>query len=113
VLCELGLLVRDEAGKLRQAELLVETPTGPLGHHVVRYHREMMRLAAEAIDHVPREQREIASLTLCLSEPQLQALKAELEALRRELLHRYETQSDAARVVQLNLQLFPLSRKKE
>jgi uncharacterized protein (TIGR02147 family) len=114
LLAELGLLVFDaKLGRSVIAEPLVETPDGPLGHHVQSYHRTMMALAADALDHVPREQREIASLTLCLSEPQLQALKAELEALRRELLHRYETQSDAARVVQLNLQLFPLSRKKE
>jgi uncharacterized protein (TIGR02147 family) len=113
VLCELGLLVRDEAGKLRQAELLVETPTGPLGHHVVRYHREMMRLAAEAIDHVPREQREIASLTLCISEQRMRELKAELERIEDQLLQRYTSDDDSARVVQVNIQMFPLSQGKE
>ncbi|MET0282891.1 MAG: TIGR02147 family protein [Polyangiales bacterium] len=108
VLRELGLLVEDK-GKLRQAHALVKTPDKPLSHHVVRFHRVMMERAAEALDLVPREQREIASLTLCLSDRQLRALKAELAQLRGELLRKYGAEADAKRVVQLNLHMFPLS----
>jgi uncharacterized protein (TIGR02147 family) len=113
VLLELGLLVRDEAGRLRQAQELVETPSGPLGHHVVQFHRSMMQLAAESLDRVPREEREIASVTLCLANDQLQQLKAELQSFRNHLLQKYQTRPDAARVVQLNLQMFPLSQTVE
>jgi uncharacterized protein (TIGR02147 family) len=114
VLLSLGLVRRDEqSGRYQQVEPLVESPAGPLGHHMVRFHRAMMALAADALDHVPRDEREIASLTMCLSEAQLSDLKAELEALRRDLLVRYATPADATRVVQLNLQMFPLSRTKE
>jgi uncharacterized protein (TIGR02147 family) len=109
VLRELGLLVEDTQGNLRQAHALVETPDRPLGHHVVKYHRTMMERAAEAIDHIPREQREIASLTLCLSQSQLLALKQRLTEVRRELLQEFTAGPDARRVVQLNFQLFPLS----
>lgn len=109
VLRELGLLVDDGAGGLKQAHALVATPDRPLGHHVVRFHRVMMERAAESIDLVPRAQREIASLTLCLSQAQLLALKEELAELRADLLSRYVAGEDARRVVQLNLQLFPLS----
>jgi uncharacterized protein (TIGR02147 family) len=114
VLLELSLLRRDEvSGRYEQVEPLVESPAGPLGHHMVRFHRAMMALAADALDHVPRDEREIASLTLCLSEAQMRDLKLELSELRRDLLVRYATPPDATRVVQLNLQMFPLSRAKE
>ena len=113
VLLELGLLVRDETGRLRQAQELVETPSGPLGHHVVQFHRTMMQLAAESLDRVPRDEREIASVTLCLADEQLQQLKAELQAFRNHLLQKYQTGANASRVVQLNLQMFPLSQKVE
>ena len=109
VLRELKLLVEDEHGALRQAHPLLETSDRPLGHHVVKFHRTMMERAAEAIDRVPREQREIASLTLCLSGAQLGALKQHLERMRRELLQEYVSGPDATRVVQLNFQMFPLS----
>jgi len=108
-LLELELLARGEDGKLRQTETLVQTPEGPLGHHVVSFHRTMMERAAEALDVVPRDEREIASLTLCLSDAQLGELKQRLERFREELLHVFQSDADARRVVQVNVQMFPLT----
>lgn len=113
VLIQLGLLVRDESGRLVQADAVVETTDGPLGHHVVQFHRVMMQRAAEAIDRVPREEREIGALTLCISETRMRELKAELEAVRERLLARFMRDENPERVVQVNIQMFPLSAKKE
>jgi uncharacterized protein (TIGR02147 family) len=107
VLLELGLLVRDPEGALRQAQELVQTPEGPLGHHVVSFHRAMLERAAEALDSVPREQREIASLTLCLSDAQTEQLKERLGRFREELLHVFSSDADARRVVQVSFQRLP------
>lgn len=60
-----------------------------------------------------REEREIASLTLCLSDAQLAELKQRLQTLRTEILQTYTAEQDARRVVQLNLQLFPLSIRED
>lgn len=110
VLEELGMLVRDEDGRLVQAEALVATDDHePLGIHVANYHVAMMERAAAAIDVVPREEREIASLTLCISEARLGELKDQLQRLRAELLQLYQPDEEAERVVQLNLQMFPLT----
>jgi uncharacterized protein (TIGR02147 family) len=111
VLLDLGLLARDAQGRLVQSEALVETAEGALSHHVVSFHRAMLERAGEALDSVPREEREITSLTLCLSEAQLSELKQRLTRLREELLHVFQSDADAQRVVQLNFQLFPLSKK--
>ncbi|MBN1605925.1 MAG: TIGR02147 family protein [Polyangiaceae bacterium] len=109
VLCDLGLLVRDTGGRLVQAEPLIETPEGPLGHQVVEFHRAMMGLASEALDRVSRDEREISSVTLCLSKAKMNELKKELEELREDLLQRYQADEQSERVVQVNLQMFPLS----
>jgi len=109
----LGLVTRDETGRLRQTEPLVTTGSGPLGHHVVNYHRSMMERAAEALDTVPRAEREISSLTLCVSEEVLSDLKERIREFRRELLQVAELSGPPERVVQVNFQLFPLSEKKE
>ena len=111
VLQELGLLARVR-GRLEQREPLIETADGPLGHHVVQFHRAMMERAAEAIDEVPRDEREIASLTLCISEARMHELKAELEAFRTRVLERYMKDETPERVVQVNFQMFPLSSKR-
>lgn len=113
VLLELGLLVRSDEGALSQADVLVQTPDGPLSHHVANFHRAMMERAAEALDRVPREEREIASLTLLVEHGRLPELKAKLERFREELLHTFESTAGAARVVQVNLQMFPLTGKED
>jgi len=111
VLGELGMLVRDREGRLTQSETLVQTPDRPLGHHVVQFHRTMLQRAAEALDHVSRDEREIGALTLCIDEQQLKDLKIELRSYRRQLLQRYQAGERAQRVVQVNFQMFPISRK--
>jgi uncharacterized protein (TIGR02147 family) len=110
-LLELGLLERDSSGRLVQSDPLVTAPDGPLGHHVVSYHRSMMERAAAALDAIPRAEREIAALTLCLSNAQVVELKERLERFREELLQVYAAGRDATRIVQVNLQMFPLSVK--
>jgi uncharacterized protein (TIGR02147 family) len=107
----LGLLVRDEGGKLRQAQALVTTGPGPLGHQIFVYHHGMLDLAKRALDHLPRDQRDISSLTLCVAESTLPVLKERIREFRRELLQLAELEAAPERVVQLNFQMFPLSRR--
>lgn len=109
---ELSLVTRDTQGRLIQSQELVETPDSDrqaLSHHVVTYHRAMIQQAVEAIDRVPREEREIAALTLCLSPDQLRELKSDLQRVRAELLQKYTVSAEAQRVIQVNIQMFPLS----
>lgn len=109
---KLQLLVERD-GRWVQVDPALETEDGPLGHHVVQYHRAMMARAAEALDVIDREEREIASLTLCVSEEHLQEIKRELTAFRTRLFERYMTEPSPERVVQVNFQMFPLSGKRK
>jgi uncharacterized protein (TIGR02147 family) len=116
VLERLGLLVRDASGKLVHNEPTLTTGEDrPLGHHVTTFHRAMLERAAEALDSVPRQEREIASLTLGLSPERARTFKARLQALRRELLDASldDADGDPTRVVQINFQMFPLSRESQ
>jgi uncharacterized protein (TIGR02147 family) len=110
VLCDLGLLVRNEAGRLVQADALLSTGPETRGLHIVAFHRAMTQRAIEAIDLVPAAERDISSLTLCLGRGGLRALKERLQRFRRELLELSALESRPEQVVQLNFQLFPLSR---
>ena len=112
-LLELGLLVQDGGDRIRQATPLVTTGSGPLGHHIANYHRTMMSRAAESLDNVPRDEREISSLTLCVSHEVLLQLKERIREFRRELLEVAELEGRPERVVQINFQLFPLSERRE
>jgi uncharacterized protein (TIGR02147 family) len=108
---KLALLVRDGSGKLRQAQALVTTGPGPLGHQIFVYHQGMLDLAKRALDHLPREERDISSLTLCVAESTVPILKERIREFRRELLELAELEPAPERVLQLNFQMFPLSRR--
>lgn len=108
-LIELGLLVRNAAGRWVQADALVSTGPETRGLHIVAFHRAMTQRAIESIDLVPASERDISSLTLCLGRGGLATLKARLQRLRRELLELSALEAEAEQVVQVNFQLFPLS----
>lgn len=109
VLIELGMLVRHPDGGLRQASPSVEADERPLAHHVKGFQRTMMEKAIEALDRWPQREREIGSLTLCLSESQYEELLRRVAAFRNSLFKEFQSDADAERVVQVNLQAFPLS----
>jgi uncharacterized protein (TIGR02147 family) len=70
----------------------------------------MMQRAMESIDLVPAHQRDISSLTLCLGEVGLRAFKERVQRFRKELLELSALETKPEQVVQINFQLFPLSR---
>jgi uncharacterized protein (TIGR02147 family) len=111
-LLDLGLIVRDDSGRFKQTDAVVTTGSGPLGHHIVNYHRTMMAQAAKSLDEVPREERDISSITLSVREDAILTLKQRIDAFRKELLELAEAYGPVDRVIQLNIQLFPLTIKK-
>jgi uncharacterized protein (TIGR02147 family) len=108
-LLELGLLQRGESGELVQGNAVVSTGPETRGMHIKRYHAEMMRRATAAMEIVPAAERDISSLTLCLSIDGVAQLKERIQAFRRELIEFAEKESSRAQAVQVNFQLFPLS----
>jgi uncharacterized protein (TIGR02147 family) len=113
ILVDLGLLTRDSKGRLRQTDGVVTAGAGPLGKHVVSYHCAMLDRAKHAIAHVSRDEREIASITVCTSQAAMLELKRRMAEMRAEWLDFAERHGPPERVVQLNLQLFPLSQRCE
>lgn len=113
-LLELGLLVRDGGGRIHQGDTpLVSTGAETRGVHIASYHKTMMARAAAALDHLPSELRDVSSLTLCVGAGGLGRLKDRIQRFRRELLELSTLEDEPAQVVQVNFQLFPLSRQPE
>ncbi len=110
LLLELELLTADETGKLRPTDALVTTGPEVKGLHYRQYHQVMMSRAAVALDDLPKEKRDISSVTLCLGEGGLARMKERLQAFRRELLQMSASEAEPRQVVQVNLQMFPLTQ---
>jgi uncharacterized protein (TIGR02147 family) len=110
VLLRLGLLERDERGSLVQATRAVTTGAQANGLYNRNYHAELMQRAVHAMHHLPAEERYISGLTLSASPATLAEVRRRVIAFRQELVALCDADPGPSRVVQLNLQLFPLSR---
>ncbi|HTV19422.1 MAG TPA: TIGR02147 family protein [Polyangiaceae bacterium] len=110
VLQRLGLLERDESGQLGQATRAVTTGQQASGLHIRNYHAEVMQRAVRAMHELPPEERYISALTLSASAATWAEVMRRVIAFRQELVTLCDADPAPARVVQLNLQLFPLTR---
>jgi uncharacterized protein (TIGR02147 family) len=110
---KLGLLRLNAEGRLAQAEPLVTT--GPEMHavHIANYHRAMLERAAASIDLVASDGRDISAVTILVGPAGVRRVKEKIRRFRREILELALGETDATQVVQLNLQLFPLSVAKD
>jgi uncharacterized protein (TIGR02147 family) len=106
----LGLLIRDISGRLIQARRTVSTENEVSSAAIARYHKDMLNMASESIDRVPRERREISAACVPLSKAAAAKAKEMIQAFRNEILTMASEDSDPDTVYQINMQLFPLSR---
>lgn len=112
-LLELGLLERDASGRIRPSAGSVTTGPETRSLHVANYHATMMAQATRALDAFPPEERDISSVTLSVGRGGIPALKRMLQRFRRELLAWSELERNPTQVIQVNLQMFPLSNATE
>jgi uncharacterized protein (TIGR02147 family) len=110
VLHRLGLLERGESGKLIQATRALTTGQQASGLYIRNYHTEVMQRAVHAMHHLPAEERYISALTLSASAGTWAEVRRRVLEFRQELVALCDADPEPSRVVQLNLQLFPLSR---
>ena len=113
LLLRLGLVQRDESGRLVQGEPLLSTGAEVRSLAIGNFHRQMMERGAAAIEAVEREKREISGVTVALSPKGFEMFKQKIHELRAELLELSAQEKGATRVVQFNFQAFPLADTEE
>lgn len=110
LLFDMGLLVRGEDGAIHRGE-----PTWTTGHEVKslaigNYHRQMLERAADSIEAVPRELRDLSALTVVVDDDTVSELKERIHAFRESLIERCERDERRKQVYQIGIQLFPLTK---
>lgn len=109
-LLQLGLLRRDETGKLLQATVSVSTGSDRVRSlHLKNYHRKMLEHAATSLERLPAVQRDVAAVTLRMGPNGIPRLKERLQAFRRELMDLADAEADADQVIHIGMQLLPLT----
>lgn len=107
-LAKLGLAKRDEQGAWRKTDPVLTTGVAE-DPEIDSFRRQTMGLALEAMDRFATADRSISTLTVTLSPATFERLRDRFRHLRREILDMASEEVEADRVVQVNLQAFPVA----
>jgi len=112
VLERLGLLRMDSLGRYCPAVAHLSTGERWQSAAVREYQRQLIGLAADSIEGVERQDRDISSLTLALDASQMERIRAVLAEARRSIVRQVDAMppSECNAVYLLNIQLFPVMR---
>ena len=109
LLVELGLLVKTANG-YRQRDPLITTDDEVQDLMVKMYHLQMLKLSADMLSALPGSQRDVSALTFSIKCEDFPNLKKHLQLMRKELLDFSAKAGEGEDVVQINIQLYPLTR---
>ncbi|MCQ2101239.1 TIGR02147 family protein [Fibrobacter sp. UWH5] len=109
LLLELGLLVKTANG-YRQSNPLITTDDEVQDVVVKMYHNQMLSLSNKMLNDLPGAERDVSALTFGIKRSDFVNLKKHLQLMRKELLDFSAKAGEAEEVVQINIQLFPLTR---
>ena len=110
LLFSLGMLVKDEHGRVEPRNVSLATPHEVAGLAARNYHDGMLELARASIEGSRREERHLCAVTVCIPRSLVPELKRELDAFQERLLDLCDgADGDREQVYQAHLALFPLS----
>jgi uncharacterized protein (TIGR02147 family) len=112
-LLKLGLLKRDDEGRLKQVEAFISTPDEVSSAYVTKWHQEYLKRASESIESVPREKRDISAVYFTVDRRNLKQIKEMVQKFRKEVLALAGLSEAKNAVYQLNMQLFPIAELEE
>lgn len=110
---ELELLQRDENGQLVRGETSITTGHEVMSLAIRNYHRQMLERAADSMELVGPERRDVSALTVCIEPDTVSELKDRVHAFRERLLDRCDRDQAPSTVYQINVQLFPLTNPED
>lgn len=110
LLLSLGLLVRDPvSGRVVRGEPTLTTEHEVRSLGAAAFHRQMLERAAQSLELVPGNKRDLAALTVCVSPETAAIVKQRIHEFREALTELCDSDTRGAVVYQLNVQWFPLS----
>lgn len=105
----LGLVRKDPSGVWRGADAFVKSPAAPSSGALRGFHRQAILLALETLEGLPPSERNITSLTVSVPEEGYARIVELAREFRGQVLSAVAGMRSPSRVLQLNIQLFPLS----
>jgi uncharacterized protein (TIGR02147 family) len=106
---KINLIHKDRSGRYRRTDVMIST-----GEHfktvmISKFQGEMIELAGDALKKIPREQRDFSTVTLSIDNAAWENIKSRCAQFRKEILSIASKVDKPDRVVQVNIQGFPVT----
>jgi uncharacterized protein (TIGR02147 family) len=107
----LGLIRLDSSSnRWQHVDAAISTPSEVTSLAIANYHRAVLRLASDSIESFDPKDRDLRAVTLGIPKSAFPELKRRMEAFWRDLVALGDGGQGVEEVVQINLQLFPMSK---
>jgi uncharacterized protein (TIGR02147 family) len=107
LLLKLDLIRKQAGGHFRPTSENIIKDSRFKSDLIANYIKANIELTLDAFERIPSEERDLSTVTLCLSQKGFQEIKAELKSLRRRFLEIAEKDSNPQTVFQCNFHVFP------
>ncbi|MGA2505851.1 MAG: TIGR02147 family protein [Chitinispirillaceae bacterium] len=106
---KLKMIVRGEDGIYRVTEQFISTGDRWTSAVIRNYQKKNIELSVAALEHHPKELRDISSVTMTLPIKDIDLIRERVRQFRQELLLMSQDSKSDDAVMQLNIQLFPVA----
>ncbi len=111
LLLRLGLISWDSIHqKYIQRDLSIRSPKGSGEGILYQAHQNALELASTSLSKIPKEKRDFVATTICVDHEGLDRIKEALNKLNRLIMEVDASCKTGDHVIQINTQLFPLSK---
>ncbi|MBN1603688.1 MAG: TIGR02147 family protein [Chitinispirillaceae bacterium] len=110
ILTKLKLIHKNDQGKYKRNDTLITCGDGVRSVVIPKYQSEMMGLADTALKRLPREQRDYSTVTLSIDYNAFVKIKESCNRFRKEILDIASKVDAPDRIIQVNIQCFPVSK---
>lgn len=107
----LGLIIADENRlKWKQTNRTISTPSEVLSVAAMNYHLDTIALGRESLSRFNADQRDVRAITLGIPKSKIGELKSRVESFWSDLLAFANESANVEKVMQVNIQMFPMSK---
>jgi len=107
----LGFIKKNGTKKWQQSTPITTTGKESAELALLNYHQSLLSLAHHLLPHIEQEDRDVSALTLGVAREKVPILKKMIQEFRSEILKFVADDIQPEEVVQLSIQLLPLTRK--
>lgn len=111
-LINLGILDRDENGKLYRTASHFTTTTDIASSGLRHFQKQILEKAIASLENDPLEERDITSITVAIDESKIKEAKQEIKKFRLKMAE-FLSEGESTRVYNLGIHLIPISKNIE